>query len=72
MCLIYSFGAIIPINATWTITDITIGLMTLINFLCVSLGKIAINCLNTMKNKEKMKKNPIFKAKNIDLDETLL
>ena len=66
-------GAIIPMDAAWAMADITMGGMTLINLpVCVSLGKYAIGCLKDYEIQKKEGKNPIFKAKNIDINEEML
>ena len=60
-------------DAAWAMADITMGGMTLINLpVCVSLGKYAIGCLKDYEIQKKEGKNPIFKAKNIDINEEML
>ena len=68
--LIIFVGAIIPMDAAWAMADITMGGMTLINLpTCIILGKIAIDCLRDYEKQKKAGKNPIFKARDIGLDE---
>ena len=71
LCVVIVFiGAIIPMDAAWAMADITMGGMTLINLpVCVLLGKIAIDCLKDYESQRKAKKNPVFKASSIGLDE---
>ena len=66
-------GALIPMDAAWAAADITMGGMTLINLpACVILGKKAIDCLKDYERQKKEGKDPVFKAKDIGLDESEL
>ena len=66
-------GAIIPMDAAWAMADITMGLMTLINLpACVSLGRIAVDCLKDYEKQKKEGKDPIFDATDIDIDTKML
>ena len=66
-------GALIPMDAAWAAADITMGCMTLINLpTCVILGKKAINCLKDYEKQKKEGKDPVFKARDIGLDENEL
>ncbi len=67
--LIVLLGAVIPMNAAWAATDITMGGMTIINLpICMLLGKVAIDALKDYEKQKKEGKNPIFKAKDIGLN----
>ena len=66
-------GALVPMDFAWTMADITMGGMTLINIpCCVILSGIAIKALRDFESQKKRKLNPVFKAKSIGLDETTL
>jgi len=63
-------------GAAWAVADILMAGMTFINIpVCVILGKVAINALNDYtKQRKELKKAgrnemPVFKAKNIGLNE---
>ena len=70
-CAIVVFaGAIIPMNAAWAMADITMGGMTLINLpCCMILGKVAIDALKDYEKQKKEGKKPVFKGKDIGLNE---
>ncbi|WP_191017779.1 alanine/glycine:cation symporter family protein [Treponema zioleckii] len=77
--LVVLVGAGIPMDAAWAVADILMAGMTFINLpVCVILGKVAINALNDYtKQRKELKKAgrnemPVFKAKNIGLDESEL
>ena len=62
-------GALVPMNFAWTMADITMGGMTLINIpCCVILSGIAIKALKDFEQQKKRRLNPTFHAKNIGLD----
>ena len=62
-------GALVPMNFAWTMADITMGGMTLINIpCCVILSGIAIKARKDFEQQKKRKLNPTFHAKNIGLD----
>ena len=62
-------GAIIPMNAAWAATDISMGSMALINLpVCILLGRIAIDTLNDYEKQLHEGRDPVFKAENIGLD----
>ncbi len=62
-------GALVPMNFAWTMADITMGGMTLINIpCCVILTGIAIKALKDFEQQKKRKLNPTFHAKKIGLD----
>ena len=71
VCAIIVFiGAIIPMDAAWSMADIFMGGMTIINLpTCMLLGKKAIDCLKDYEIQRKAGQNPIFKAKSIGFDE---
>lgn len=57
-------------NAAWDLADITMGGMTLINLpACFLLGGTALKALRDFERQQKQGKNPVFKAKDIGLDE---
>ena len=68
--LIIFTGAIVPMGAAWAMADITMGGMTLINLpACMLLGKVAIDTLKDYEKQKKMGIKPVFKAKDIGLNE---
>lgn len=73
-CAVIVFvGAIIPMNAAWAAADITMGGMTLINLpSCMILGKVAIDTLKDYEKQKKEGKDPVFKARDIGLNEAEL
>lgn len=70
-CAVIVFvGAIIPMNAAWAMADITMGGMTLINLpSCMILGKVAIDTLKDYERQKAEGIDPVFRAKNIGLNE---
>ena len=73
-CAVIVFvGAIIPMNAAWAAADITMGGMTLINLpSCMILGKVAIDTLKDYEKQKAEGKDPVFKARDIGLNEAEL
>ena len=73
-CVIIVFvGALMPMNFAWTMADITMGGMTLINIpCCVILSGIVIKALRDYEKQKRNKLNPTFHAKDIGLDDTKL
>ncbi len=66
-------GALIPMDFAWTMADITMGGMTLINIpVCVALSGIAIRALRDFESQKKKRLNPHFHARDIGLDEAEL
>ncbi len=66
-------GALVPMDLAWTMADITMGGMTLINIpCCLILSGVAIKALRDFESQKKRRLNPTFRAKNIGLDETKL
>lgn len=74
VCVIIIFiGALMPMSFAWTLADITMGGMTLINIpCCVILSGIVVKALKDYEKQKKEKQNPIFYAKNIGLDDSKL
>ena len=55
----------------WNISDIFMSLMAITNiFVILKIGKIAIKALDDYIKQKKQGKEPVFKAKDIDLDNT--
>ncbi len=73
-CVIVIFlGALMPMSFAWTMADITMGGMTLINIPCCAiLSGIAIKALRDYEKQKKNGLNPHFKARNIGLDDSKL
>ncbi len=66
-------GALIPMDFAWTMADITMGGMTLINIpVCVALSGIAVRALRDFESQKKKRLNPHFVARDIGLDESEL
>ncbi len=62
-------GALVPMNFAWTIADITMGGMTLINIpCCFILSGIVVKALKNYEEQKNADINPEFKAKDIGLD----
>lgn len=72
LCVFVIFvGAGMSMAAAWDIADITMGLMTLINIpACLILGNVAVKAMKDYQKQKAMGQNPVFLAKNIDLDDT--
>ena len=67
--VIIFFGAIIPMDFAWTMADITMGLMTLINIpCCLILSSTVVKALRDYEKQKKSGKNPHFRAADIGLD----
>ena len=63
-------GAIVPMGAAWSMADIAMAGMTLINLpACMLLGKVAIDTLKDYEKQKKQGLKPVFKAKDIGLNE---
>ena len=69
-CVIIIFiGALIPMDAAWTMADITMGILTLINLpVCVLMVKTACGCLKDYESQKKAGREPVFKAESIGID----
>ena len=61
-------GALLKASVLWNISDILMACMTLINIpVIVVLGKYAFRALDDYAKQKKQGKDPVFKAKDIDL-----
>ncbi len=69
-CVVIIFaGAIIPMDFAWTMADITMGGMTLINIpCCLILSSTVVKALGDYEKQKKQGLNPHFKANDIGLD----
>ena len=66
--IIIFVGAGLSADLLWCIADVTMGAMTLINMpVILFLGKYAYRALKDYEKQRKEGKEPVFKAKNIDL-----
>lgn len=62
-------GALVEMDLAWSLADITMGCLTLINIPCCTiLSGIAIKALRDFESQKKRRLNPVFHAKNIGLD----
>lgn len=69
--LIVFIGALIPMNFAWTMADITMGGMTLINIpVCAALSGIAVRALRDFESQRKKRLNPHFRATDIGVKES--
>lgn len=70
-CIVVIFvGAIIPMSFAWTMADITMGGMTIINIpCCLILSGTVVKALKDFEKQKKAGQNPVFKAKDIGLNE---
>ena len=69
--IVIFFGAVIPMDFAWTMADITMGGMTLINIpCCLILSPTVVKALRDYEKQKKAGQNPVFKSKNINLDES--
>lgn len=70
VCVIIVFlGAIIPMDFAWTMADITMGGMTIINIpCCLVMSGTVIRALKDYEAQKKAGLNPTFRAKDIGLD----
>ncbi len=71
-CLIMIFvGTKLSLDAAWNLADLLMGFMALINIIAILiLGNIAIKCLKNYMDSKKKGIDPVFKAKDIGLDNT--
>lgn len=69
-CVLIIFaGAIIPMDFAWTMADITMGGMTLINIpCCLILSGTGIKALRDYERQQKAGENPVFHARDIGLN----
>ena len=70
LCIIVIFaGALMKMSFAWTLADITMGGMTLINIpCCLVLSEQVIRALKDYESQKKAGKDPEFKAADIGLD----
>jgi len=70
ICVLVIFaGALMQMSFAWTIADITMGCMTLINIpCCFLLSKQVVHALRDYEKQKKEGKNPEFHAADIGLD----
>ena len=67
--LIVFIGAIIPMTAAWSLADITMGGMTLINLpACVALSGVVIKAYKDYEKQKAQGLDPVFKAESIGMD----
>ena len=72
MSLVVFVGAGLSADLLWNIADVTMGLMTIINMpVILILGKYVIRALSDYDKQLKEKKDPVFKAKDIGINEKL-
>jgi AGCS family alanine or glycine:cation symporter len=66
-------GALAEMDMAWAFADITMYCLALINIpCCIILSGIAVRALKDFESQKKRKLNPVFRARNIGLDETTL
>lgn len=71
--LVIFVGAAVPMDFAWTMADITMGGMTLINIpCCVLLSGGVIKALRDYEAQKRQGKDPVFRAKDIGMDDTEL
>ena len=64
-------GALVEMDFAWTVANITMGGMTLINIpCCLILSGIAIKALRDFESQKKRGLNPTFRARDIGLDDS--
>src|SRR5690625_2282264 len=60
------FGALATVEIVWSMADLFMGLMAIINLFAIFLlGKIAFKVLEDFSKQRKMGLNPVFKASSI-------
>lgn len=60
------FGAVMSMGVVWSLADLFMGAMTIINLVVISiLGKVAFQVANDYYRQLKEKKNPTFRAEDI-------
>ncbi len=65
-------GAIATANIVWGFAELTQALMVLVNMpVVLILSKYSVRCLNDYCKQKKQGKDPVFKAKDIGIDEKL-
>jgi AGCS family alanine or glycine:cation symporter len=73
-CVLVIFvGALASMDLAWSLADITMGGMTLINIpCCIILSGVAGKALHDFEQQKKKRLDPKFKARDIGLDESVL
>ena len=66
--LIVCFGATMEFSVAWNTADVLMGLMAIINLPVILILATAVRCMNDYLKQKKEGKNPVFKAKDIDLE----
>ena len=67
--LVVFLGAGMEVSMLWNISDVLMGVMALINIpVILILSNIALKALADYEKQMKAGVNPVFKAKNIDLE----
>ena len=67
--LVVCVGATMDFSVVWDTADVLMGLMALINIpVIILLSKPAVRCLMDYQKQRQEGKNPVFKAKNINLE----
>lgn len=68
-CVLAVFaGALLDFNTIWTVADILMGLMAIVNLVAIfMLGNKALNALKDYQGQRKQGKNPIFRAKEMQM-----
>ena len=71
-CLVTIFiGTQLSLDTAWNLADLLMGFMAIVNIIAILiLGNISIKCLNDYVKQKKQGKEPVFKAKDIGLDNT--
>ena len=70
LCIIF-IGTGVSFDTAWNMTDILMGLVAIVNILAVfALSKVALNALKNYDKLRKTGEKPIFKAKDINLNNT--
>lgn len=60
------FGSITQVVIAWSLADLFMGLMTIINLVAIALlGKISFGALRDYQKQRKEGNNPVFKASSI-------
>ncbi len=71
--LVIFVGAGVSMSAAWAIADITMAFMCFVNIpACVVLGKVVYKALDDYCSQKAEGRNPVFKAKNIGMDDSAL
>lgn len=65
------FGAQADFGTVWNLADVLMGLMAIVNIFAIFLlGKIAFKVLDDYMKQKKQGLDPVFKAKNVGIDNT--